>query len=538
MSNKKNDGQPRGVQHTILGEGARVRKHLFAGLCLFLAAAAGSSEAQLQTKEASPTISMDVTEAYLEDVLKVLSKQSGMNFVASEAVQEKKVTLYFDRVSVSDALESILKANHLSLQTHGGKKNLFMVTESGAPRFSTVTKVFQLKYARVLPSAGESTKSFGLGGSLIKETFGGSGSSSSSGGGSTSTGSSSGSNVGGGTGSEQTGGPLKIIQALLSEHGSVVPDPRTNSLIVTEIPERMEVIEQTIAKLDIKPKQIYIEAEVLEVTVDTLRRIGLEYGSSTGTLASYVGPKRTSFFPFSLGLLDGATQTHTLGTLSLAEVNILLKMLATEKDVKFLARPRLLTLSNEVAEIRIVTEAVTGTVSDSQATTGTVTTSAERTTVGTILRVTPMVNDGKFITMVIEPEVSRVITSNFNSSFQDPNRRVARTTVMVPDGATAMIAGLISSEYTDESRKIPGLGDLPLVGLPFKRTTAEKENTEILLFITPHILEEDEANTKARFAKEREQAPLSSQEERALSGHRKRILKERSIVETIDHIAW
>ena len=101
-----------------------------------------------------------------------------------------------------------------------------------------------------------------------------------------------------------------------------------------------------------------------------------------------------------------------------------------------------------------------------------------------------------------------------------------------------MIAGLISGENTDQARRIPGLGDLPLLGLPFKRTEMERKNTEILLFITPHILEDDSTKTKMGFPKEREQVPLSSQEEQALQGYRKRILKERGIVQTIENIAW
>jgi len=484
--------------------------------------------------EKSATISMDVTQAYLEDVLKLLSKQAGMNFAASEAVKEKKVTLFFDQVPISDALDTLLRANGLAI-TYKERKNLFVVTQSGAPEIPTLTRIYQLKFARVVPTAGEVTKTFGLTGSLIKETFESSGS-----GGTGSTSGTSGTSGGsGGTGTgEQTGGALRIIKSLLTEHGSVMADPRTNSLIVTDIPERIKVIDEAIAKIDIKPKQIYIEAEVLEVTLDTLRRLGIEYGTSTGQVATYVGPSRTTHFPFAEGLLDTATRTRTLGTLSLSDVSALLKLLATEKDVRFLARPRLLTLSGEVAEIRIVSEAVTGVTSSSQTQTGTITTEPERTTVGTILRVTPMANDKDFVTMIIEPEVSRVIQSTSFSSFLDPNRRVARTSVMVPNGSTAMIAGLISSENTDLSRRIPGLGDLPLIGLPFKRTEMEKKNTEILIFITPHIMEDDAAGTKPKFAKEREQSPLSGKEEQALKGHRKRVLKERGVVDTIETLAW
>ena len=485
-------------------------------------------EAAAQVQEKPATISMDVTEAYLEDVLKLLSKQSKMNFVASEAAREKKVTLYFDNVPISDALDTILKANGLSITSQDGK-NLFVVTESGAPTIPTLTRVYQLKFARVVPSAGDVTKTFGLTGSLITETFKG---------GSSSGGTSSASSGGGATGgATDAGGVIGIVKSLLTEHGSVVADARTNSLIVTDIPERIRVIDETINKLDVRPKQIYIEAEVLEVTLDTLRRLGVEYGSSTGQLLKYTGPSHTSFFPLTRGILDTATRTNTLGTLALSDMNILLKLLATEKDVKFLARPRLLTLSNEVAEIRIVSEAVTGVTSTSQSQTVTVTSSPERTTVGTILRVTPMVNDQSYVTMVIEPEVSRVIQSSSFSDFLDPNRRIARTSVMVPNGGTAMIAGLISSESTDSARRVPGIGDLPLIGIPFKRTEAEKKNTEILLFITPHVLEDD-PQSKPRFTKEREQAPVSSQEEQVLKGYRKRMLKERGIVETIDNIVW
>lgn len=491
-----------------------------------MAPASGSAHAA----EPAQTISMDLGEAYLDDVLKLLSKQSGMNFAASEAVSGKKITLYFDKVPVMSAIETLLNAYHLTLIPQS-EKNLYVISESGAPKIPTVTRVFQLRYARVIPTHGDSAASFGNSGSLIKESIGGSSGSSTS---STSSTSSSGTTAGGETG----GGPLSIVHALLTENGSVVADTRTNSMIITDIAERVKVIEETLKTIDVKPKQIYIEAEILEVTLDTLRRIGLEYGSSTGQVGSFTGPIRKTYFPFSRGLFDLATQSQTLGTLSFSDANVLLKLLATEKEVKFLARPRLLTLSNEVAEIRIVAEAVTGITSDSQATTGTVTTTPERTTVGTILRVTPMVNDGKYITMVIEPEVSRVIQSASFSSFLDPNRRVARTTVMVPDKGTAMIAGLISRENTDENRKVPGLGDLPIIGSAFKRTGSEKKDTEILLFITPHILEDDEIVPEIQFSKEREQSPVTAKEESFLRDHRKKILKERAISDTVDSIVW
>lgn len=499
---------------------------------------------QGQSKDALAPVSLDVTEAYLEDVLKLLSQQSSLNFVAAEEVRDKKVTMYLDHVPIQEALETILQAYRLVLKP-SDQKNLYLVTESNAPKVPTVTKVFHLKYARVVPTAGEILPTFGLSGSLITTAFSTTGTGGTSGSAGTGTGTGTGGTSGigigggiggvlGGAGATGTSGMLGIIRSLLTEYGSVVSDHRTNSLIVTDIPERIPVIEETITQLDVKPIQIFIEAEILEVTLDTLRRLGVEYSDSIGQVASYVGPKRTSYFPFVRGLLDTGTKSHTMGTLSLADTTILFKLLATEKDVKFLARPRLLTLSNEVAEIRIIADAVTGVTSTSQATTGTVTETVERNTVGTILRVTPIVNEEKYITMVIEPEVSRVIQSISFTKFLDPNRRAARTTVMVPDGGTVMIAGLISTENTDSNRRIPGLGDIPLLGLPFKRSESEHKNTEIILFITPHILTQEQKMVVV--AQEREQTPLTTQEQRILETHHRRLMKGRAIAETIDNI--
>ena len=97
-----------------------------------------------------------------------------------------------------------------------------------------------------------------------------------------------------------------------------------------------------------------------------------------------------------------------------------------------------------------------------------------------------------------------------------------------------MIAGLISSESNLGSRRIPGVGDIPLLGLPFKRTETSRNNTEIILFITPHVLKEGEPRNLP--LEEREQTPISAGEQRFLEAHHQKILKERAIVDTIENI--
>ena len=487
------------------------------------------------------TVSIDVTDAYIEDVLKLLSQQAKISFVPSEDVIGKKLTLYLDQVPVEAAIKSILEANSLTLRPSPATPNLYVVAASGAPRIETMTKIFVLKYAHVNPSAGETIGSFGLSGSLIKpalasaSTISQTGGAGSSGGTPGATGSPSGG--GGGAPGTATGGILAIIRSLLTEHGSVVPDPRTNSVIITDIPERFPLIEDTIARIDVKPIQIHIEAEILEVSLDTLRRLGLEYGSSAGIIGHYALPIRTSFFPFAEGLLKGSSASTTRGTLSFTDGNIVFKMLATESDVKFLARPRLVTLNNEVAEIQIISEPVTSITATAQSTTGTVSEVVERNTVGTILRVTPIVNENKYITMVLEPEVSRVVQSGTFSSKLDPTRRLARTTVMVPNGGTVMVAGLISTEDTRAGRRLPILGDIPLLNLPFKRTETNRDNTEVIVFVTPRLLDENEPQPmQPTIVEDREQIPLSQTEKRYWETSHQKTIRDRAITETIENI--
>ena len=470
------------------------------------------------------TISMDVVDANLEDVLKLLSQQAKMNFIAAQAVRDKRVTVYLDRVPVQTAIRSLLEANNLALHAMD-PGDVYVVTESGGRAFKVMTKIYTLKYARVLPTVGESVKTFGNTGTLIKSSLEESSSSSSGGG-------------GGLTGGAENQGLVAIIKQVLTEHGTITIDPRTNSIAVTDIPDTFPVVEEILGKLDVKPQQIYLEAEVLEVKLATLRRLGIEYGASTGELATFTGPSRQTDFPLGPTLLKRAgTSTQTLGTLNLANLSATLKALSTESDVKILASPRLLTLSNEVAEIRIVTDAATGLTSSSQSQTGTVSTEVERSTVGTVLRITPLVTENRFITMVIEPEVSRVVDSTKFSQFLDPHRRAARTTVMLENGGTAMIAGLLSHDRELSSRKLPILGDLPLLGAPFRRSSNETVETEIVIFITAHLVAEPGKSIPPPTIPRREQAPGSSKEQDTYRRYRQELLRQRRMKETMDLLA-
>ena len=436
-------------------------------------------------------ISMDFQQAALKDVLKVFSQQAGLNFVATETIENKKITLYLDNVTVRDSLDSIMSANSLTYEQAQGS-SVFIVKESGKAKINVTTKVYALNFARI---AG------------TKE----------------------------GTTSDVT--DIKpIIENLLSKGpdgitlGSVLVDKRTNSLIITAIPADFVIIEDTIKKLDSATPQALIEAEIVEIQTGALKTLGLEWGSSDGTFVRFTGPTKITHFPFvrhsnpfSKSLLGNPTteattvtdtsttttstaQDPTLGVLSLEEFSLVIRALESEGMARYLAKPRIMSLSNETAEIKITADTVIGITKSSVKDTGEVIETAERIETGVILKVTPTVNKKGYITMTIEPEVSKAVASAYFANFTDPTKRSAKTTVMVKDGQTIAIGGLLKTEEEDADRSVPGLSRVPLIGNFFRSKRKRTIQTEIIVFITAHaILEADDAIQTAKSIKESEE---------------------------------
>ncbi|VAX37064.1 hypothetical protein MNBD_UNCLBAC01-459, partial [hydrothermal vent metagenome] len=209
------------------------------------------------------TISMDFQNARLNDVLKILSQQSGVNFISASDAADKTFSLYLDNVSVDEALNQILTANNLTYELDS-ESNIFVVKNFEIVA-SLITRVYPLKHATVSSSKINTTFS------LLQN--GSSSGSSSSGAGSLRAGSSGTSKIG-----------IKgAIEALLTEAGSVTEDKRTNSLIITDVESKFPMIEKTIARLDIKVPQILIEVEMLDISKDTADLLGAKFGDTPVT---------------------------------------------------------------------------------------------------------------------------------------------------------------------------------------------------------------------------------------------------------------
>lgn len=444
--------------------------------------------------ESEKTISMDFTNADLNLVLKIFSQQSGLNFIAAADVASKRVNLYLDKVPVEQALERILSANNLTYEIQPDS-NIFVVKELSAPAKQLMTRVYPLKFATVPSSKLNTTFS-------IEDEEGGSASSQS------------------GSVSSQGGqgvlfGIIGAVKAVLTEDGSVVEDIRTNSLIVSDIPSQFPLVEQAIARLDVRTPQILIEAEMLDISKNTADLLGAKFGD---TPVTFTGAERDLLYPFNRnkafenfgksggqGFTFGDESEYRVGTLSFAGLAVTLQFLRSQTDTRNLARPRILTLNNDTAEISISTDEAIGLASSTTASEGTSTSvaEAERIKTGVFLRVTPQANiQTREITMAIEPKVIQARTGGTFSgqTFKDPEERGSKSILRVNDGDTIVLGGLLRTDFDQTRTSVPVLGKIPILGAPFRHKDKTETQRELIIFITPHIVEEA-AGSKAAAAK-------------------------------------
>lgn len=400
----------------------------------------------------SNLISMDFQNANLKTILKIFSQQSGLNFVASESVKDRTVTIYFDGVSVGDALNHIMSANNLVYEQKPGS-NIFIVKESGRPLVETITKIYELKYAQLLaPPTQEGT--------IVQDPE-----------------------------------IVSVIRDLLSDNGKIVADKRSNSLIIKDVPSQFSIIEDVLSRLDVRTPQVMIEAEVLETSTTVADQLGMNW---SGTFGAYVGPQLNVKWPLKGAIID-KDLISTDGTMKFNGTTFSLSALLSDSDTRILARPKVLTMNNEKAIIELTADTAVASVTTVASSEGAATqasNSAERIQTGITLEVTPQINKDGYISMHIEPTVIVPVVSQFfagtgeDAKFVDPQTRSAKTTVMVKDGETVILGGLISKDDTYTFEKVPFLGDIPLLGAAFRYKTKSEVDKELIIFITPRIIKD------------------------------------------------
>lgn len=401
-------------------------------------------------------ISMDFQDANLKTVLKIFSQQSGMNFIASQNVQNRTVTVYFDNVKIEDALNYIMNANNLAYEQEPGT-NIFIVKETGKPEIETITKIYELKYAQLSTLANKTTSE------------------------DSSDSQSEGKDI------------VSIVQSILSKAGKVIADKRSNSLIIKDVPSQFSMVENLLTRIDVRTPQVIIKVEVLETTTKAIENLGINW--ENGIFGVYAGPVHNTIWPMNNSLGKGNSSGEgikTAGTFSLSSAQATIYALMNNSDTKVLARPQIMTMNNELARIEVtgkeIAREVTSTtaVGSSGATTGI---TYEEKDTGVILEVTPQISKDGYITMNLKPSVTDLETSRYTDQY-DSIKRATKTTVMVKDGETIIIGGLIKSKHAHGVKKVPFFGDLPIVGSAFRYKTKDDIDRELVIFITPHIVKD------------------------------------------------
>ncbi len=456
-------------------------------------ASSGAKSAAKDLADEPLRVSMEFQNVALKEILKAFSLQTGLNIIAAGDVGEDTMTLYLEDVTILDALDRILRAGDLTYD-HPAGSDIFVVKripEQG----NTITRVYRLKYARV--SKALLTRSLSAFGTVTPfeaavTTALATGTTSP-----TATTESSGGNDG------PTIGVDAIITHLLTDQGTVVVDERMNVMIVTDVPENFARIEAAIVALDVRTPQILIDVELIEALEGKLKDVGVEWGTGAeGSMVTFTPGLKSTRFPFGwLGTGDAPTQEDpaaqqfSLSTLDASSATGVLQALQTDSQTRVLARPKVLTLDNESAIVRLSTNQAIGFEVTTDATTGTTTSEAIRYTTGIILSVTPQVNSGGYITMLVEPSITKTVPAEVadpsGAGVIDPKTRSTRTLVRIKDGNTLVIGGLIDRNDDKAVTRVPVISRIPVLGKMFVNTEINNRTTELIVFVTPKILTED-----------------------------------------------
>ena len=289
------------------------------------------------------------------------------------------------------------------------------------------------------------------------------------------------------TGSLGTGAQTAEEAGGLTGNVKVVADEDTNSLLITTFVKNFPAVEKIINQLDILLPQVLIEAQIIEVTLDDESIFGVEWmWEKEKTTINGKDYSQTASPDF--GLADEIFGLK-YGVLS-DNLDALLHALAKNTKVNILSTPRIMTQNNREAIINVGQE-VPFLESIQETATGGVLTSYDFRDVGVILTVTPRINKSGTISLDVNQQINSLIEFTL---FNAPviAKREAATFVTVKDGQTMIIGGIIKDDKTETVHKTPILGDIPFVGRLFQRKDTRAEKTELMVFITPHIVYTDE----------------------------------------------
>ena len=429
------------------------------------------------TAAAEGLVSVDFKDADVRQVLRVIALKSGVDIVAGSDV-EGLVTIKLTDVPWQQALDIILRTYGFTYEQKG--RIVRVMTIEALEKEALATEVFPLDYA------------------TAKEVPG-------------------------------------VIQEMLSDRGRVKFDERTNTVIVTDVPSNLFQIKEVIERLDQRTPQVLIETRIVETKLEKEESLGIEWSDSLTLLQT--ANSFPSTFPFkaqgTLGFVGEefvstlqsradasispltALPTSTrgsigIGTLSNTDFQLTLNALKERTETKVVSNPTLTVLNNQQAKIHIGEEYPVPTFSVDPSTGKTTVSGFQTKTTGTILTVTPHVNPSNEIVVDLKPEITTVGTpvsfsvgGTESVSLPRFGTQTVQTQVRIQDGQTIAIGGLIKDSKVVLDKKVPLLGDIPIVGLLFRNhresdgSTGPTLQQDLLIFLTVTLSKEKELTVAA-----------------------------------------
>lgn len=268
------------------------------------------------------------------------------------------------------------------------------------------------------------------------------------------------------------------ISGILTTAGKACADARTNSIIITDTVGNFPRIEQLIKDVDTETKQVMIEAKIVEVYIDKTNQLGFLWSIIDRIGSSSLSSLMTETTPGG----DRGEFLYRKLT-SGYDISGMISAMVSEGKANVLSSPRIMTLNGKQANIVVGEEIPYQQTTTSQA--GIVQSNVVFRQVGVQLTVTPFINPNNCVTLIVKPEVS----SFKGWAFQTPilSTKSSLTQLLVKDGETVIIGGIIDDHGSSKTSKVPFFGDLPFIGRLFRLDMSENRKTELVIFITPHI---------------------------------------------------
>ncbi|MDR2925201.1 MAG: type IV pilus secretin PilQ [Azoarcus sp.] len=442
----------------------------------------------VRTRYAGDKLSLNFQNVDVRSVLQVIADFTDFNIVTSDSVQGS-ITLRLKEVPWDQALDIILQAKGLDMRKNGN-----VIWIAPGEELAAREKMINEARAQVEELEPLQTESFQINYHRATEI----------------------------TSFLQAKG-----QTVLSKRGSVVVDDRSNKIFVTDVGSRLTDVRRVVSEIDVAPKQVLIEARIVEASKGFARDLGVKLGLGNTKMASLghggkVGfghtalagkednvtteagsgdpydPSRGYYFPTGTGSMNpawsGRNIENIFGSLGLTIVNnsftrfLNIELQAQESDGKArtISSPRILTANNVEALIEQGTEIPYQEASSSGAT------SVSFKKAVLALRVKPQITPDGRLQLAIQVNKDRPIYTIGGTNISQPplETKSVKSDVLIENGGTVVIGGIYSDEEITNENKVPLLGDIPVIGHLFRSNSKTKEETELLIFVTPRIVDE------------------------------------------------